>query len=63
MEDLAFEAARAELEQIVRQLEEGALNLEQMIALYERGQLLARHCQALLDQADLRILRVTGETS
>jgi exodeoxyribonuclease VII small subunit len=63
MEDLAFEAARAELEQIVRQLEEGALNLEQMIVLYERGQLLARHCQALLDQADLRILRVTGETS
>jgi len=58
MEEVTFEAARAELDEIVRQLEEGDLSLEQAIALYERGQVLARHCQAKLDQAELRITQV-----
>jgi exodeoxyribonuclease VII small subunit len=59
MEEQSFEAGRAELEQIVRQLEEGDLSLEETLSLYERGQALARYCQAQLDQAELRITQLS----
>lgn len=54
-QSLSFEAAFAELERVVQQLEEGELSLEESIALYERGQMLAQLCQERLDQAELRI--------
>jgi exodeoxyribonuclease VII small subunit len=50
-----FEAAIAELEAIVRKLEEGDLALEQSLALYERGVQLSRFCHAQLEQAERRI--------
>jgi exodeoxyribonuclease VII small subunit len=50
-----FEAAIAELETIVRKLEEGDLALEQSLALYERGVQLSRFCHAQLEQAERRI--------
>ena len=62
MQDLAFEAALAELEEVVRRLENGELTLEESISLYERGQALSRHCQAQLDRADLRITQL-GESA
>ena len=52
---MSFEAVFAELAEIVEQLEKGNLALEDAIALYERGQALARRGQAQLDQAELRI--------
>jgi len=50
-----FEAAIAELEAIVKKLEEGDLALEQSLALYERGVQLSRYCHAQLEEADRRI--------
>lgn len=50
-----FEAAIAELETIVKQLEEGDLSLEASLALYERGVELARFCHARLEEAERRI--------
>ena len=50
-----FEAAIAELESIVKKLEEGDLPLEQSLALYERGVQLARFCHARLEEAERRI--------
>ena len=50
-----FEAAIAELESIVKKLEEGDLPLEQSLALYERGVQLSRFCQLRLEEADRRI--------
>ena len=44
-----FEAAIAELESIVKKLEEGDLPLEQSLALYERGVQLSRFCHAQLE--------------
>ena len=41
-----FEAAIAELESIVKKLEEGDLALEQSLALYERGVQLSRFCHS-----------------
>ncbi len=61
MEEIGFEAAFAELEQVVRQLEEGNLSLEETITLYERGQALARRCQELLHQAELRVEQLSDE--
>ena len=50
-----FEAAIAELETIVKKLEEGDLALEQSLALYERGVQLSRFCHARLEDAEHRI--------
>ena len=50
-----FEAAIAELESIVKQLEQGDLPLETSLQLYERGVQLSRFCHARLEEADRRI--------
>jgi exodeoxyribonuclease VII small subunit len=50
-----FEAAIAELEAVVKKLEEGDLALEQSLALYERGVQLSRYCHARLEEAERRI--------
>ena len=50
-----FEAAIAELESIVKKLEEGDLPLEQSLVLYERGVQLSRFCHARLEEAERRI--------
>lgn len=55
MEHLSFEEAFKELDETVRRLEEGDLTLDEAIALFERGQALARHCGEKLDRAELRI--------
>ena len=50
-----FEAAIAELEAIVKKLEEGDLPLETSLAHYERGVHLSRYCHAQLEEAERRI--------
>jgi len=50
-----FEAAIAELESIVKKLEEGDLPLEGSLVLYERGVQLSRFCHARLEEAEHRI--------
>ena len=50
-----FESAIAELETIVKALEEGDLALEKSLALFERGVQLSRFCHAKLEQAERRI--------
>ncbi len=49
--DLSYEQARAELTQVVQQLETGSATLEESLALWERGEALADTCQAWLDGA------------
>ena len=61
IENLTFEQAFAELEETVRKLEAGGLTLEESLALFERGQALAAHCQRQLDQAELKIRQLTAE--
>ena len=50
-----FEAAIAELDSIVKKLEEGDLPLESSLQLYERGVHLSRYCHARLEEAERRI--------
>ena len=51
----SFEEALAELERIVRGLENGQLKLEDAITQYERGAALRRHCEAKLAEAEARV--------
>ncbi len=51
----SFEQLFQELETTVEKLEAGNLTLDESLALYERGMLLARQCGEQLDQAELRI--------
>jgi exodeoxyribonuclease VII small subunit len=52
---LTFEAALKELEGIVARLEQGQVDLEDSIALYERGQVLKAHCENRLKSAESRL--------
>jgi len=54
-EQLSFEEAFKELEEIVRKLEAGGLPLEESLALFERGTQLGTLCGEQLDQAELRV--------
>lgn len=54
-EQLSYEEAREELVEVVRRLEGGVTNLEESLALWERGEKLAQICQAWLDGAKKRL--------
>src|SRR5918995_2760996 len=58
-----FESASAELEAIVKKMEEGDLTLEKALELYERGVQLSRFCHSRLEEAErrLEILNERGE--
>jgi exodeoxyribonuclease VII small subunit len=58
---VSFEAAMAELDEIVRQLEDGSVGLEEALARYERGVGLLKQCYGRLRHAEQRILLLTGE--
>lgn len=53
--EVGYEQARDELVEVVRRLEAGGLTLEESLAAWERGEALARHCQAKLDNARARL--------
>ncbi len=55
---LSFEDALAELEQIVRGLENGQQKLADAIDAYERGAALRRHCEAKLTEAEARVAAI-----
>ena len=54
-EPLTFEAARDELERIVRRLEDGNVSLQESVELWERGEALAAHCDVVLGQVENRL--------
>jgi len=53
--ELKFEAAIAELENLVRTMESGEMELEASIAAYQRGVELLKHCRSQLDAAETQI--------
>ena len=61
VEELTYEEALAELEEIVTALEDGENPLEESIRLFERGQALASRCGVLLEAAELKLKQVAGD--
>jgi exodeoxyribonuclease VII small subunit len=51
----SYEQARDELAEVVRALEAGGATLEESLALWERGEALAKICQDWLDGARARL--------
>ena len=58
IKDLTFEAALKQLEEIVQKLEKGQVDLEDSIAIYERGTALKALCEAKLKAAEARIEKI-----
>ena len=61
IEELSYEEALAELEEIVSALEGEQNQLEESIKLFERGQALAARCGVRLEAAELKVKQVVGE--
>lgn len=60
-EGMTFGSALAELEEIVKSLESGQLELEDSLGRYERGVALLRACRAKLADAQQRVTMLVGE--
>ena len=58
---MSFEAAMAELEAIVQDLEGGQVDLDASIALYSRGAVLKRHCDAKLNAASEQVEKIVAD--
>ena len=56
---MPFERAIEELESIVKRLEDGKVPLEELVAIYERGEVLKRRCEELLRAAEARVEKIT----
>lgn len=59
IEEMSFEAAMAELENVLGQLERGDVALEESIALYERGAALKARCETKLKEAEEKVAAIT----
>lgn len=60
-DEKSFEDLYRELEDTVRKLESGDLPLAESLALFERSTKLAEQCNALLDNAELRVRQLTAQ--
>jgi exodeoxyribonuclease VII small subunit len=61
VDELTYETAFAELENIVAALENEQSSLDESMKLYERGQALVKRCAAILDKAELKVKQLTGD--
>jgi exodeoxyribonuclease VII small subunit len=59
IKDMSFEQALKELEAIVNRLEKGDVELEASIQIYERGEALKAHCDALLRKAEAKVEKIS----
>lgn len=60
IENISFEDALAELEEIVRKIDTGQENLADAVDSFERGVLLKKHCEKMLKEAKLKIEKITS---
>ncbi len=59
VEQMTFEDAIRELEQVVGKLERGDVALDDSIALYERGAALKKRCETKLSEAEEKVAKIT----
>lgn len=57
---LGFEDAIEQLEALIEQIESGEIGLEESLKRYEQGSALIKRCQAILDQAQMKIAELTA---
>ncbi|WP_299143816.1 exodeoxyribonuclease VII small subunit [uncultured Tateyamaria sp.] len=59
VDEMSFEEAMAELEQVLGQLERGDVALDDSIKLYERGAALKSRCETKLKEAEEKVAAIT----
>ncbi len=59
LKEMSFEQSLKELEEIVSRLEQGDVELERSITIYERGEALRKHCDDLLKRAEAKVEKIT----
>jgi exodeoxyribonuclease VII small subunit len=62
IEELSYEQAFCELEAVVAALESDNSSLDEALALFERGQALARYCAGLLENAELKVQQLSDSS-
>jgi len=60
---LNYEQAQTALEEVITALENDPVNLEASVALFEKGKELIKHCQVLLDTAELKVRQLGADGS
>ena len=63
LEDLSYEGALQELDELVQALESGENDLKKTLLYFERGQALASYCISLLDGAELKVEEIMKENN
>ena len=63
LEDLSYEQALQELEELVQTLEAGENDLQKTLLYFERGQALASYCLTLLDEAELKVEEIVKSSN
>ena len=61
IEEINFETAMKELENIVLKMEEGNIPLKESVDLYERGIFLKKQCNKILESVELRINKISSD--
>jgi len=61
IEKMSFEESMTELENIVKQLEEGKIKLDDAVKYYERGTNLKKHCEEKLRIAEATVTKITSD--
>lgn len=61
VDNLTYEQAFAELEKIILALESEEHSLDEALSHFERGQELAKHCNTLLDKAEVKVRQISGD--
>jgi exodeoxyribonuclease VII small subunit len=63
LNEMSFEQSLKELEEIVSRLEQGDVELEKSISIYERGETLRKHCDDLLKRAEAKVEKITMDAT
>jgi len=61
VDEMSFEQAMAELEQVLSKLERGDVALDESITLYERGDALKKRCEQKLKEAEEKVAAITTD--
>ncbi|NCC87232.1 MAG: exodeoxyribonuclease VII small subunit [Clostridia bacterium] len=61
MKDMTYEKAMERLEEIVKELENGALSLDKSLKIFEEGTRLSKYCNDCLNAAELKITQFIGQ--
>lgn len=58
VKEMSFEESMEALEALVKRLEDGGIDLDESIGIYEQAVVLRNHCREILDEGERRIKKI-----